>query len=445
MSDKFDIRLSDLYISNFEHINEGWPPFANGRRREALETVALSGLPDSSDEQYRHFNMRSFFMDTVMLAEQPGMVCDSESHVDPTVQRRPDKTGIELTDAYRVVVYNGICREQGLTELSDGVVYGSLRAAAGAMPDTVEKYMDSAVGRHGDTVTALCRVFARDGAFVLIPPGIEADKPFHIDICSRAERPGTACFPRILIVAGEGAKAQIIFSCSDYGSHGMHIAALREVITAAGSDVDITEVSSIHPDSVAVMCNYSSQAASSRTRATSLWLRGGSVRINSVTGLVGKDAESTLYGLFMGNGQELCDINMKVFHDVPDCRSYEVVKGVVSGNATGSFTGTVYVAPDAQHTTALQQSRNLQLSDTSRIFTEPQLEIYADDVKCSHGATIGRLNEEEIYYMRQRGIGEQEARKLQLEGFVNDIVSHCAPDEACKLITTMATARISEL
>ena len=123
---------------------------------------------------------------------------------------------------------------------------------------------------------------------------------------------------------------------------------------------------------------------------------------------------------------------MRVSHNVPDCSSRSLVKGVAGGEATGAFQGLVYVAPDAQRTDAQQQNRNILLSETARITTQPQLEIYADDVKCSHGATVGQMDSEAILYMRQRGLSEQQARRLQMEGFVAAIAAHCAVEPLCE-------------
>lgn len=432
MAGTVENRLAELYVAEFGRITGGWPATVNSARREALETIALSGLPGSGDEDYRHFDLRSFFGRVTALATPAGA-------------GEGDKGLVETADYNTIIVDNGICREAELSVTPGGALYGSLRTAAVEMPGTVGVYLSLPEEGKAEAVTALCSAFAADGAYVYIPDGYNDTVPFHIDIRYRAAAQGDACFPRVLIMVGDGAKAEIIVTHTDNGPGGIIAGQLLETVVGDGARLDMTIATSMREDSVLVTENLSVQGADSRTATTAVWLKGGATRVNYVTGLDGRDAETSLYGLYLGTGAELCDVNMKVMHMVPDCRSFEVVKGVVSGCATGSFTGMVYVAPDAQRTSALQQSRNLQLSDSSRIFTEPQLEIYADDVKCSHGATVGQLNEEEIYYMRQRGIGEQEARKLQLQGFVNDVISHCATPAACEAITRLAGERIAEL
>jgi Fe-S cluster assembly protein SufD len=147
--------------------------------------------------------------------------------------------------------------------------------------------------------------------------------------------------------------------------------------------------------------------------------------------LNGEGAEVELYGVFVTRGESRARIHTEMRHNAPRCRSNQQVRGVADESGYGLFDGLVYVAPDAQQTEAYQQSRNVLLSPTARIQTQPQLEIYADDVKCSHGATVGQMNEEEIYYMRQRGLSEEDARRLQLGGFVQEIVDKVS-DEALR-------------
>ncbi len=185
------------------------------------------------------------------------------------------------------------------------------------------------------------------------------------------------------------------------------------------------------------------QAAHSASRITTLQLAGADAVYR--TELDGGQAESMLHGLFLVGGDEHGSVRLHTAHNVADCRSESLVKGVAGGTATGRFEGLVYVAPDAQRTDAQQQSRNVLLSDTARIDTLPQLEIYADDVKCSHGATVGRMDEEAIRYMRQRGLSEAAARRLQLEGFAADVVRYCGIEPLCETLMEAVAEKMNEL
>ncbi len=185
------------------------------------------------------------------------------------------------------------------------------------------------------------------------------------------------------------------------------------------------------------------QAAHSRCRMTTVLL--SSANLSCKIDLNGADAENRLGGVFMAGGNDHCVVKLRTAHNVADCRSNSYIKGVAGGEAIGEFCGMVYVAPDAQRTDAQQTSRNILLGDAARIETQPQLEIYADDVKCSHGATVGQMDSEAVLYMRQRGLSEQQARSLQIEGFVGDIVRRCSLETLTESLMALAGAKMEKL
>lgn len=233
-------------------------------------------------------------------------------------------------------------------------------------------------------------------------------------ITAPASEPWAAVDPRTLRVeVAEGVSAHLVVL------HSSAEAAALTVELAEGAQLDLTELFVAEAFAEVTV----SQAARSRCRMTAVELASAnaSFRID----LRGAGAESDFGGVFLAAAAEHCVMKLHTAHLVPDCRSDSSVKGVAGGEAVGEFHGLVYVAPDAQRTDARQQSRNVLLSERARILTQPQLEIYADDVKCSHGATVGQMDAEAILYMRQRGLSEAEARRLQIEGFVGDVVRRC--------------------
>ena len=222
----------------------------------------------------------------------------------------------------------------------------------------------------------------------------------------------------------------------------LHAAAATATLTvdlAEGAQFDLTELFL----SEAFAEVSVSQAARSRCRMTAVELTSANVsyRID----LRGADAESAFGGAFLAADREHCVLKLHTAHLVPDCRSDSSVRSVAGGEAVGEFYGMVYVAPDAQRTDARQQSRNVLLSERARITTQPQLEIYADDVKCSHGATVGQMDAEAILYMRQRGLSEADARRLQIEGFVGDIVRRCEIESLSEAVMELVSAKMEEM
>lgn len=424
-------KLSDIYIANLDIIGEGLPVWVNAQRRGFLESFNLMSLPSVRDERYRHTDLHALFRPEREVYFTPSPFTGHE-----TGDRLP-------VDGWRIDMVNGFC-VSGLTVLDNGVICGSLREAMLQYGDLVREYYNTVADNDREAVTALNSLFVQDGAFVYVPPEVAAEKPFALTFEHLATE-AALFFGRALIILGDGAQADVIVSHRTDGRASYLTDFVRETIVGAGAKLNLSELTDLNDDSALISGNYLSQRAGSKVDAVNVWLRGGVTRVNANTDLNGQRCESNLYGLWFGTGGERTDINVRVNHLVPDCNSFQLVKGVVSGEAVGAFTGRVHVARDAQRTVALQQSRNLQMSDTARIFTEPQLEIYADDVKCSHGATVGQTDTQAIYYMRQRGISEQDARRLQMFGFVNDIISRCPHDGACHFVAGLAEGRIAEL
>ncbi len=220
---------------------------------------------------------------------------------------------------------------------------------------------------------------------------------------------------RVEVAAGVSARLVVV--------HEKPLASSLSFLLERGAQLEVTEV--FLGEALAEVRTV--QAARSRCCMTVVQL--ASANASYRVDLDGAHAESSLGGLFLAAGEEHCVIDLHTAHNVPDCSSDSLVKGIAGGCAVGEFRGLVYVARDAQRTDARQQSRNILLSETARIDAKPQLEIYADDVKCSHGATVGQMDAEAILYMRQRGLSLAQARRLQIEGFAGDVVRRCGIGE----------------
>lgn len=221
--------------------------------------------------------------------------------------------------------------------------------------------------------------------------------------------------------------------------HGSPDETSIDVRLAEGASLALTE---IFVSEAFVECRIRQEA---RSRCSVMTAMFSSANVRYRTDLDGAGAESELDGVFVAGGDEHCVVELRTAHNVPDCRSRSAVKGVAGGRALGEFRGLVYVAPDAQRTDARQQSRNVLLGAEARIDTKPQLEIYADDVKCTHGATVGMMDNEAILYMRQRGLSLQQARSLQIEGFVDDIVLRCPLDAVREALVGAVAEKLEKM
>ena len=437
MNRSVEQKLLDLYVANVDIVGEGFPAFVNRQRREFIEAFNLCSLPDRNDERYRLSDMRALFGSR-----------EWEHYFIPPAEKIFGGEDDFPEGKYTFVLQNGFSAVGGasLQVLDNGVIFGSLRSAANEYPELVGEYYNTAADNKTGALTALNSAFMQDGSFLYLPDGVEPDEPLRIRHEYSAAGEDVMGFGRMLLVCGAGSRAQVQIihrTCGLEASGAGYLAdCVCEILAGEGAQVAISETTLFEAGGHLILNSYIRQQAGSRCETHFVDLGGGTARINSRTDLIGPGAESQLYGLYLHTGSEKCDMDVAINHLVPDCRSYELVKGVASGEALGSFSGQVYVAPDAQRTEASQQNRNLLLSDTARIYTKPRLEIYADDVKCSHGATVGQLDDDAIYYMRQRGIGVEEARRLQLDGFVDDILGHCKCEHCCGWMKKRAREKI---
>ena len=238
---------------------------------------------------------------------------------------------------------------------------------------------------------------------------------------------------KLTVEVAAGISAQLVVL------HSEPVTSKLQIVLGAGAQLEMAQI--FMAETFAEISVKQAQDSVCRITEAQLSAANARYRID----LDGCGAESALYGFFLAAGDDLCVTEIRTNHNVPDCRSESVVKGVAGGCARGEFRGLVYVAPDAQRTDARQQSRNVLLSETARILTEPQLEIYADDVKCSHGATVGLLDNEAILYMRQRGLSEAQARRLQIEGFVGDVASHCGIETLTEELMSAVVEKMEKL
>lgn len=351
-------------------------------RHHAVLSFGAVELPDNKVEEYRRFNLRATIDGVVGFAEGDcSHFADSDIECDIRIEMH---NGRVVDTQYSMLSKESCPKEFGLA--SDG-----------------------------SAVDLLSTIFAEDVAVVRVPRGASG----RVLIDSRwsgAEH--QLAVGRVLIVADEESEVEVVELCRTVG--GVAVLKSREIVAKRGARVKVVDMVE-NPDGVVVEGRYTLQSEGSVTRALFGDLSNGASRTNIVTRMTGPHAEAVCDGVFVAS-KGVRDVFMDVRHEACDCRSSELVKGMATEGAVGSFAGRIYVASDAQRTDASLLNRNIVLSEASRVYTKPTLEIYADDVKCGHGATVGKLDPEAIYYMRQRGLSEESARRLQLIGFATEVV-----------------------
>jgi len=287
-------------------------------------------------------------------------------------------------------------------------------------------FLEAHLGRYAPVsspFTALNTAFMAEGGVVHVTANVDLSAPVHLLYVTTADAGGTVAHPRNLIVVGRGARASVIKSYVTLApGQGYWTNPVTEVAVAAGAWVEHTRIQRESESAQHVGLTHVEQQRDSHYRSFSLAMGGALARHNLHVRLNDENIETLMYGLYVTRGEQVADNHTAIYHDQPNCRSWEVYKGILDGRSRAVFNGKVFVKPEAQKTDAKQTNRNLLLSDGARVDTKPQLEIFADDVKCTHGATVGRLDEGARFYARSRGIPAAAADRLLTYAFAAEVV-----------------------
>jgi len=264
----------------------------------------------------------------------------------------------------------------------------------------------------------------RDGGLVNIMAGTEILSPIHLLFVATPEATGSVAHPRNLIVVERGARAAVVESYVTLSPDGSYWTnPVTEVSLGESAWLEHTRIQRESEQAYHIGLTHVDQQRDSHYRSFAMAMGGAIARHNLHARLNDENVETLLYGLYLTRGEQLVDNHTAIYHDHPHCRSWEVYKGVLDGRSRGVFNGKVFVKPEAQKTDAKQTNRNLLLSDGARIDTKPQLEIFADDVKCTHGATVGQLDDIALFYSRSRGIPAAEAQRLLTYAFAAEVIA----------------------
>ncbi len=307
--------------------------------------------------------------------------------------------------------------------LPEGVIIGSVNQVAETHPELVKQYFGKLSSKKEDGLVAFNGAFAQDGFFMYVPKNVVLDKPVQLVNIMRSDVDFMANSHNLIILE-EGAKAQLLVCDHTVDDVRFLSNRVTEVFVSENATYEHYKLENMHVKTTNLATLLIDQQASSNVLANVITLHNGQTRNTVEIDLDGEHCETLLCGMVIGDKNQQVDNFTSIIHNKPNCHSRELFKYVLDDMAKGGFTGKLYVAKDAQKTAAFQTNRNILLSKTAKMRTKPQLEIYADDVKCSHGATIGQLDESAKFYMQARGISEAEARLLLMFAFTNDVIEN---------------------
>jgi Fe-S cluster assembly protein SufD len=323
------------------------------------------------------------------------------------------------------------------------VTIASLATALRWQPNLLESRLGR-IARHEDRpLTALNTAFLQDGAFIQVPAGTEWETPIHLLFVSRT--PGAVVQPRNLIVAEARSRVRVIEDYVSLHQAASFTNAVTEIVAGPGAWVEHVKIQRENTASLHVAAIEAQQARDSRVLSHSISLGARLARNDINLRFQAEGCESVLNGLYFAGGGQLTDHHTLADHASPHCASHEFYHGILAGQARGVFNGRILVRPDAQKTDAKQTNRNLLLSDEATVNTKPQLEIFADDVKCTHGATVGQLDEDAMFYLRSRGIGQERARQMLIQAFASDVLNRITIEPVRQTLDALLAGRLREL
>ena len=406
-------------FSLFEKSPRAKPSWIHSLRQAAMQRFAERGFPTTNDEEWRFTSVAPITCNAFELA--------TPTTASPDALKR---LGLGEWNRNELVFVNGRLSPElsSIRSLPQGAFVGSLSEALGTKRQLVEPHLARAADYRENAFAALNTAFLTDGAFVFVPKGGVVEEPIHLVFLSAPGDKPAVSHPHSVIVAESGSQARIVESYAGVDGIGYFTNATTEVVAGESANLDHYKLQREGDQAFHVATLHFQLARSATVSTHSISLGGALVRndINAV--LDGEGADLTLNGLYVVNGEQHVDHHTVIDHAKPRCTSRELYKGILSERARAVFNGRIIVRPDAQKTDARQTNKNLLLSDEALVNTNPQLEINADDVKCAHGATIGQLDADVLFYLRSRGIDLETARHLLTFGFMSDINSKIKVD-----------------
>ncbi|MDR1340936.1 MAG: Fe-S cluster assembly protein SufD [Prevotellaceae bacterium] len=404
-----------------------FPYYVNSLREEAFNKIKNSGFPNLKQEKYKYSPLADIFEGEYVP-------------VNPYEWKRYPESDFSEIEAIKIYTVNGVCVNNEIKSES-GFIYGSLVLASREYEEIVEKYYNRLVD-NTDLPSAMNIATALSGAFVNVNPGVETTRPLMIiNIIDSEARIFSQ--QHNLFVFGENSVAEVIEYNIDISNVPTLANNLSETVIERNAQVNIVRVQDKGLLSRHISSDYSRQYEGSSFDCSNIVLGGGLVRQNTEVHLLEKHCCSNLYGLVVAGDKQHVDNYTFIDHAVPECQSNELYKSILNDKAVNVFNGRILVRPDAQKTLAFQSNRNILLNTGAKVYTKPQLEIYADDVKCSHGATVGQLNEDALFYMQSRGISKPAAQMLLMSGFANEILEKIKNPEFYDFILSIAQTRNS--
>jgi len=413
--------LENILIQHFADHAEEWKkydlPEVTSKRKRAIDFFKREGFPNLKMEKWRGTDLEAVYREELNVVDEE---TPFNKKVDEIFECEVHGFQTRMISVLNGGFYSE--EESKLTVSKDGVIIGSLARAQKVYPEIFEKYFGKLPNYMEDGFKAINTAMARDGAFVYVPDNVWFTED-TLQLINILNKPNLVVNTRNLIVLGKNAKLSFLH-CDDSVNHysGL-INTVSEIYLDENAELEFYKLQNLNDETALINQVFIDQAASSRVKINVLTLNGGLIRNEISDALNGEEASCDIHGLYLMDKEQHIDNHVIVLHNAPRCNSNQLFKGILDNKSTGVFNGYTYVKRDAQQTNAFQKNSNILMSDDARIDALPHLEIYADDVKCGHGASVGQLDNEALFYLMQRGIPFEDARMLLLFAFADDVIN----------------------
>ncbi len=429
---KLQENIISYITQNQAQLWQVFPDFVVAEKQLAFQKFQQKGLPTIKDEKWRKTNLKEF----VNRYYHPAFneIVAQDNLIDTCLV--PD------LETYNVNLVNGLfAGEKALEVLNSGIIIGSFKAAVKTYPELVKPYFNRLVQKSGNPLNALNTALFADGLFVFVPKGI---KNFKLQITHKLDAKVDALINvRNLIILEEQAEMDII-QCDDSNTHRSHFATfVSEVFLKEKAQLNWYKYQNINNVSALFSNSFYQIDEAGELYTNSFEMNGKLLRNEQFADITGQDVKVDLYGLYLADKKQQADNVIFISHSSEGSYSNQKFKGILDDSAKGFFNGQILVKKDAQQTNAYQKNDNILLTDKARISSQPFLEIYADDVSCSHGSTTGQIDEEALFYIRQRGINKRDAQLLQLYAFAGEIIDAIAIPELIEPTKDLVKKRLN--
>jgi Fe-S cluster assembly protein SufD len=407
------VKSDNQYITAFRSVRELSPtvPWLELVRSGAIDRFEQIGFPTVRDEEFKYTNLASLTKESF----QPAF-----SSVD--IITNPERFAYPETADAHLVVVNGFLREDLSTRngLDNVVAIDLFSAVEDARYNKIaRKYLARNANYHDNGLKALNTAFLQSGVFLWIPKNVKLEKPLQITFLADAK---SASFPRLLVVAEENSSATLIETFVSNGDESHFTNAIAEIVLKDGARLEHYHLQNENRSAYHVSATAAELGRASSYDATSINFGAQLARHDISVVMDHEGAECWVDGLYVAGANQHTDTHSVIDHKEPNCTSHQLYKGILDGNARAVFNGKIFVREGAQKTDAMQTNKNLLLSSQAQVDTKPQLEIYADDVKCAHGAAVGQIDEEELFYLQARGLNPELGRSLLTYGFAEEVI-----------------------